>query len=204
MKLLLDEHIWPGVAELVKRQIPEAEVESIHHYADGSLMNTTDNEVLAEAHRDGWTLVTFDLNTIPRLLSEKTMASEDHSGIVFISSKSFAQNDHARLAQALSVVARSEAAADWTNRVMFLSRKETTQSQRGFRASTSACAVFSFQQDPFGCLVGRRGDPSPVSDLRLSLSPLVPSVVSFVAAANRLRSPTSGCPFVPSTLRPSA
>jgi len=127
LKLLLDEHIWPGVAELVKRQIPEAEVESIHHYADGSLVNTTDDEVLAEAHRDGWTLVTFDLNTIPRLLGEKAMASEDHSGIVFISSKSFAQNDHVRLAQALSLVAQSESAADWRNRVMFLSRQETSQ-----------------------------------------------------------------------------
>jgi hypothetical protein len=128
LKLLLDEHIWPGVAELVKRQIPEADVESIHRYADGSLMNTTDNEVLAEAHRDGWTLVTFDLNTIPRLLHEKAIANEDHNGVIFVSSKTFAQNDHARLAQALSVVARSEAAADWTNRVMFLSRKEATQS----------------------------------------------------------------------------
>ncbi len=128
MKLLLDEHIWPGVAELVKRQMPEAEVESIHHYDHGSLINTTDDEVLTEALRDGWTLVTFDLNTIPRLLSEKAMAKEDHGGIVFISSKSFAQNDHARLAQALSLVARSESAADWTNRVMFLSRKESSQS----------------------------------------------------------------------------
>jgi predicted nuclease of predicted toxin-antitoxin system len=127
LKLLLDEHIWPGVAALVKRQNPKAEVESIHHYADGSLRNTTDDEVLAEAHRDGWTLVTFDLNTIPRLLSEKAVVREDHSGIIFISSKSFAQNDHVRLAQALSSVTRSESASDWTNRVMFLSRKETSQ-----------------------------------------------------------------------------
>ena len=128
MKLLLDEHIWPGVAELVRKQLPAAEIVSLHHYSAGSLMNAGDNEILTEAHRGGWTLVTFDLNTIPRLLSEKAVAHEDHSGVIFVSSKSFAQNDHARLAQALSVVARSEAAADWKNRVMFLSRKETTQS----------------------------------------------------------------------------
>jgi hypothetical protein len=128
LKLLLDEHIWPGVAALVKRQMPEAEVESIHHYDDGSLMNTTDIEVLAQAHRDGWTLVTFDLNTIPRLLSEKALAGEDHGGILFISSKSFAQNDQVRLAHALGSVARSESSADWTNRVMFLSRKDSSQS----------------------------------------------------------------------------
>ena len=125
LKLLLDEHIWPGVADLVKRQMPEAEIVSLHHYADGRLLNAPDDEILTEAHRDGWTLVTFDLNTIPRLLSEKAIANEEHSGVVFVSSKSFAQNDHARLAQALTLVARSEAEMNWTNRVMFLSHRKT-------------------------------------------------------------------------------
>jgi hypothetical protein len=128
LKLLLDEHIWPGVAELVKRQSPTAEVVSLHHYCAGRLMNVGDDEILTEAHRGGWTLVTFDLNTIPRLLREKAVASEDHGGIIFISSKSFAQNDHAGLAQALSMVARAEAEKDWTNRVMFLSRKDSRKS----------------------------------------------------------------------------
>jgi hypothetical protein len=128
LKLLLDEHIWPGVAELVKRQMPATEITSIHRYNHGCLINTTDDEILAEAQRGGWTLVTFDLNTIPRLLSEKAMANEEHGGVIFVSSKSFAQNDHSGLAQALSVVARSESAADWTNRIMFLSRKELKES----------------------------------------------------------------------------
>lgn len=88
-------------------------------------MNVGDDEILLKAHRGGWTLVTFDLNTIPRLLSEKALVSEDHGGIIFISSKSFAQNDYADLAQALSLVARSEAEKDWTNRVMFLSRADS-------------------------------------------------------------------------------
>lgn len=128
MKLLLDEHIWPGVAELVTKSLPAAEVVSLHHYAGGSWLNTADDEILAEAHRGGWTLVTFDLNTIPRLLSEKVVANEDHSGVIFVSSKSFAQNDHARLRQALVALLRSESGADWTNRMMFLTRAESGQS----------------------------------------------------------------------------
>jgi hypothetical protein len=128
LKLLLDEHIWPGVAKLVTKALPTTEVVSLHHYGGGNLLNTTDDEILAEAHRSGWTLVTFDLNSIPRLLSEMAMANEDHSGVIFVSIKSFAQNDHARLSQALVSLLRSETAADWTNRVMFLSRKETSQS----------------------------------------------------------------------------
>lgn len=125
MKLLLDEHIWPGAAELVTKALPTAEVVSLHDYGGGNLLNTTDDEILAEAHRGGWTLVTFDLNTIPRLLGEMAVANEDHSGVIFVSSKSFAQNEHARLSQALVFLLRSETAADWTNRVMFLTRKES-------------------------------------------------------------------------------
>ena len=123
MKLLLDEHIWPGVADLVRKLIPTAQIESLHHHSGGRLMNAGDDEILAEAHRGRWIIVTFDVNTIPPLLREKAMAKEDHSGVIFISSKSFAQNDHRGLARALaSVVGAEEPTASWTNRVVFLSR----------------------------------------------------------------------------------
>jgi len=123
LKLLLDEHLWPGVADLVRRGLPGAQTQSLHHYDNGRLMNTTDDEILAEARRGEWTLVTFDLNTIPRLLSDKAMAQEDHGGVIFVSHKSFAQNDHGGLAKALIAVLQSESETDWTNRIMFLSRK---------------------------------------------------------------------------------
>jgi hypothetical protein len=42
--------------------------------------------------------------------------------VVFISSKSFAQNDHSALAKALVELARGEFDTDWTNRVLFLSK----------------------------------------------------------------------------------
>jgi hypothetical protein len=48
---------------------------------------------------------------------------EEHAGVIFISSKSFAQNDHPSLARALVELARSELDADWTNRVVFLSKR---------------------------------------------------------------------------------
>jgi hypothetical protein len=126
LKLLLDEHIWPGVADLVRKRIPTAQIESLHHYADGSFINTTDEEILTEAHRGSWSFVTFDVNTIPRLLREKALAKEDHSGVIFISAKSFAQNDHHGLARALaSVVGAEESAAAWINRIIFLGRSST-------------------------------------------------------------------------------
>jgi len=59
------------------------------------------------------------------LLRDKAMANEEHSSVIFISIKSFAQNDHTRFAQALSQLFLSESGSDWSNRVMFLSRRES-------------------------------------------------------------------------------
>lgn len=122
MKLLLDEHIWPGVASLVKQMLPAAQVESIHDLADGRFMNCADATIIQEAFRAGCTLVTFDVNTIPMVLHEMALAQEDHGGVVFISSKTFAQNDHHKLARALVDLLRKESDADWINRAAFLSK----------------------------------------------------------------------------------
>jgi len=81
---------------------------------------------LRETRRAGRILVTFDANTIPALLHEMAAAEELHSGFIFISAKSFAQNDHQGLALALVNLLRDETSADWTNRVMFL-RKRTSE-----------------------------------------------------------------------------
>jgi hypothetical protein len=122
LKLLLDEHIWPGVAALVIQTIPGANVESIHEFLGGRLMNSDDIVILREAHRTGHTLVTFDVNTIPAVLHEMGTTEEAHSGVLFISAKSFAQNDHAGLARALAEIMHHEGESDWTHRVMFLRR----------------------------------------------------------------------------------
>jgi len=122
LKLLLDEHLWPGLAGLVRRTLPNQKIESLHHYGQGHWLNSPDDELLAEAHRSGWVWVTFDVNTIPRLLQEKAVAGEDHSGVIFISSKSFAQNDHAGLTTALVELIRLDGKGNWTNRVVFLEK----------------------------------------------------------------------------------
>ena len=131
MKLLLDEHIWPGLASMVKLTLPKADVESIHTFSGGRFLNCDDAAILREARRAGRTLVTFDVNTIPALLHEMAAAEELHSGVIFISAKSFAQNDHQGLALALVGLLRDETSADWTNRVMFLRKKTAEDFHRG-------------------------------------------------------------------------
>ncbi|MEX1113864.1 MAG: hypothetical protein WEB53_01350 [Akkermansiaceae bacterium] len=92
------------MAELVMRHTPTADIQSIHHYADGDLMNTVDNKILREAHRSGWTLVTFDVNTMPRLLQKKAGAALSS----FRAGPS--PNDHAHLAEDLSSIVRRQPA----------------------------------------------------------------------------------------------
>jgi len=93
-------------------------------------MNSDDCIILHEAHLAGRVLVTYDVNTIPTLLQEMAAANEEYSGVIFISSKSFAQNDHNRIARALAELLRDEAGAVWTNRVMFMTRKDDVQSRK--------------------------------------------------------------------------
>lgn len=126
MKLLLDEHIWPGVASLVKEMLPSVQIESIHDFADGRLMNCDDGVVLQEARQAGCVLVTFDVNTIPALLQEKASTQDDHAGVIFVSSKSFSQNDHHGLARALAGLIDSKSKAVWINRVVFLSKPKSS------------------------------------------------------------------------------
>ena len=78
LKLLLDEHVWPKLAEKLRAALPEAQIESLHGWKGGRLLHQSDERVLVEAHQAGWTLLTFDLATIPPLLAEKRELGEDH------------------------------------------------------------------------------------------------------------------------------
>lgn len=123
LKLLLDENIWPPLAVRLQAALPGAQIESLHHWRGGCLLQQSDERILIEAHRAGLTLVTFDLATIPLLLAEKVALGEEHGGVIFISSKSFAQNDPGGLLRAIVQWWPEWSAASWTNRVEFLRRR---------------------------------------------------------------------------------
>ena len=107
---------------MIKASLPQVQVESIHDFRGGRLMNCDDGVILRECMNGRWILVTFDVNTIPALLGEMAVNQDDHAGVIFVSSKSFAQNNHSALAKALVELARGEFDTDWTNRVLFLSK----------------------------------------------------------------------------------
>jgi hypothetical protein len=77
-------------------------------------------DVLRAAAQERRVLVTFDVSTIPTLLYEMALASEDHPSVVFASFKTFRQDDVGGLAHALELLSIEMHDADTTNLTRFL------------------------------------------------------------------------------------
>ena len=122
LKLLLDEHISPDVANGLRRRSRAIETRSMVEWEDGYFLGQGDSACLREAATQGLTLVTYDRRTIPLLL--KTWAEEErpHGGVVFVDEKTISPADIGGLVWALSRLAKETVNWDWTNRVYFLRR----------------------------------------------------------------------------------
>lgn len=112
---LLDEHLSPEVADLC----PEGVALALRDWRSGSMLGESDDRLLDEALKEGLILVTFDVATIPSLLQSMASAGEDHGGVVFVSSRSYVQNDVRGIAAALTALHQSLGAEDWRNRVVY-------------------------------------------------------------------------------------
>jgi hypothetical protein len=122
LKLLLDEHISPDVAEGSRRRYPSLVVHGMNEWEQGTFLGQDDSSCLLAAAAQGLTLVTYDLRTIPPLL--KTWGEEErcHGGVIFVDGKTIAPEDVGGLVRALGDLYRVMGKWDWTDRVCFLRR----------------------------------------------------------------------------------
>jgi hypothetical protein len=122
LKLLLDEHISPDVANGLRRRNRAIGVRYMVEWENGHFLGQEDSACLREAATQGLTLVTYDRRTIPPLL--KTWAEEErmHSGVVFVDEKTISPADIGALVWALTRLAKETGNWDWTNRICFLRR----------------------------------------------------------------------------------
>jgi hypothetical protein len=122
LKLLLDEHISPDVAEGLRRRMPSLVVHCMNEWEQGSFLGQDDSSCLSTPASQGLTLVTYDLRTIPPLL--KTWAEEErrHGGAIFVDGKTIAPADVGGLVRALSDLYKVMGKWDWTDRVCLLRR----------------------------------------------------------------------------------
>ena len=118
--MLLDENLPDDIAHQIITKRPDIRIFSIHNWEEGRLSGASDEEILMVVRSVGFTLVSYDINTIPLLLVR--LANEDfiHNGIIFINNSTIRSNDYGGLVRALIQLYDAEHDADWTNRIFFL------------------------------------------------------------------------------------
>lgn len=118
VRLLLDAHIHPQLAGLLRAHGIDAD--SAIEWREGSLASAPDLELLGVAHEEGRTLVTFDVGSIPTLIRQLAEAGMDHSGVIYISTKTYRPEQIGPLAGALSRFLVSHPNEDILNQTRFL------------------------------------------------------------------------------------
>jgi hypothetical protein len=120
LRLLTDEHISPAVGEQAARRCQGIKILSIQAWEGGHFLSAGDELILQEAYKQKYTLVTFDLRTIPRLLRLWGENGMDHAGVILVDGRTIRPDDIGGLIAALCGLWRSERNLDWTNRVVYL------------------------------------------------------------------------------------
>lgn len=117
---LLDENISPVVADQVAAKNPAMVLHSVLRWQEGTLIGQPDSRVLRAATQAGLTLVTYDLKTIPPLLTELASDNEIHAGVLVVDDASIRNHDLGGLVTALLAHYERYGAQEWTNRIAFL------------------------------------------------------------------------------------
>ena len=116
--LLLDVHINLRVAFQLRAR--GFDVVGLSEWYEGYLRQAVDLTILQKAYSEQRTLVTFDLGSISDLLLELSQDGEAHAGVIFVSSKTFRQDDVGGIVLALDRTLRERLPEDATNFTTFL------------------------------------------------------------------------------------
>jgi hypothetical protein len=122
LKLLLDEHIAPKIAEQLQIRQSALEVQAVATWEGGLHLGDSDIELLDYAQTLRITLVTYDLRTIAPLLKVWAEQERPHGGVIFVNSHTFRPNDFGGLVTTLERYWIGRRDLDWQNRTAFLTR----------------------------------------------------------------------------------
>jgi len=122
LKLLLDEHISPRVADGLRRLLPSLSVSAMAQWEEGSMMGQQDAACLEQAAAQGLTFVTYDRRTIPPVLKMWAETGRKHGGVVFVDEKTISPADIGGLVRALAELAAATSEWEWVDRISFLRR----------------------------------------------------------------------------------
>ena len=112
MKLLTDEHSPAEIAQAVRREMTNFDIQSIH---ETNLAGLLDQPLLAALDLQHRTLLTRDVNSIPDFLKERLREGEAHGGVIYVSS-GFRQNELRAVIRSLVTFLKAHGDEDWTCR----------------------------------------------------------------------------------------
>jgi hypothetical protein len=122
LKLLLDEHISPGVAAGLRRRNRAIAVHTMVEWEGGNFLGQDDAACLRAAALQQLTFVTYDRRTIPPLLKDWAEQGRHHAGVVFVDETTISPADIGGLVRALTALAKEGRNWGWTDRICFLRR----------------------------------------------------------------------------------
>jgi hypothetical protein len=123
LKLLLDEHISPDVADGLRRRNRSLMTCCMAEWEGGDFLGQEDSACMLEAAKQRLTLVTYDRRTIPPLLKIWAEEGREHGGVIFVDEKTISPADIGGLVRALTQLFKETGKWDWTGRVYFLRRR---------------------------------------------------------------------------------
>jgi hypothetical protein len=113
LKLLLDEHLDPGIAVALRRRFPKLDILSIH---GTSWVGLPDPALLEVLDADARTLVTRDVNSVPMHANARLEAGETHGGVIYADSKRLRQTDRRGVIRRLASVVEKHGEEEWSCR----------------------------------------------------------------------------------------
>jgi hypothetical protein len=121
LRLLLDEHLSARITQQFQIKWPRAQIDSVLVWQHSQFAGVPDEVLLAEAHDQGWTLVTYDQATIVPLMKSWGEQGIEHGGVILVDDRTIAAHDLGGLIQALGMIWNKEKNLDSTNVVIYLS-----------------------------------------------------------------------------------
>lgn len=118
MRLLLDYHLSPAIAQVLRRDGVDAV--AVRDWLGGNYRSAPDDQLLAAAWSDERVLVTYDCRTIPPLLKEWAETGRQHAGVVLIDEKTVRPDDIGGLLRALRALIARSGGESWRDRTVFL------------------------------------------------------------------------------------
>jgi predicted nuclease of predicted toxin-antitoxin system len=118
MRLLLDAHLSPGLAEALQQAGVDAV--GLQRWHDGELLNSPDEEILVAAIADDRILVTSDRATMPAHLRRLAEDGVRHSGVVFVRTVDSRASRIGSVSRRLVALLQAASGSEWTDRVVYL------------------------------------------------------------------------------------